>query len=44
MADFKRLEDNYKLMTKEDKKEYIRLVKIERRKTRAEFKNRKNKN
>ena len=35
---FKKLEKTYKSMTKEEKKEYIRLVKIARRETRAEMK------
>ena len=34
---FKKLEETYKSMTKEEKKEYIRLVKIARKKTAAEF-------
>ena len=38
VAKFKKLEETYKSMTKEEKKEYIRLVKIARRETRAEMK------
>lgn len=37
VADFKRLEENYKLMTKEEKKEYIRRVKIARRSESTQF-------
>ena len=37
VVSFKKLEETYKSMTKEEKKEYIRLVKIARKETAAEF-------